>query len=124
VWRSPVAHLLWEQGAAGSNPATPTIPKESRPALEAYGDISRTVWVADSFQGVPRPNARAYPADRGDTLWSRIEPAVSLDTVKTNFAEYGLLDDQEKLLVGFVPRHCTGGADPAPSRDAAARRLV
>src|SRR6266850_7010002 len=25
VWRSPVAHLLWEQGAAGSNPATPTI---------------------------------------------------------------------------------------------------
>jgi hypothetical protein len=24
VWRSPVAHLLWEQGAAGSNPATPT----------------------------------------------------------------------------------------------------
>ena len=24
VWRSLVAHLLWEQGAAGSNPATPT----------------------------------------------------------------------------------------------------
>jgi hypothetical protein len=25
VWRSPVAHLLWEQGAGGSNPLTPTI---------------------------------------------------------------------------------------------------
>ena len=25
MWRSPVAHLLWEQGVAGSNPATPTI---------------------------------------------------------------------------------------------------
>ena len=25
VWRSPVAHLLWEQGGGGSNPLTPTI---------------------------------------------------------------------------------------------------
>jgi hypothetical protein len=25
VWRSLVAHLLWEQGAGGSNPLTPTI---------------------------------------------------------------------------------------------------
>src|SRR5438067_2516568 len=25
VWRSPVAHLLWEQGVGGSNPLTPTI---------------------------------------------------------------------------------------------------
>jgi hypothetical protein len=24
VWRSPVAHLLWEQGVGGSNPLTPT----------------------------------------------------------------------------------------------------
>src|SRR3982750_280291 len=25
VWRSLVAHLLWEQGVGGSNPLTPTI---------------------------------------------------------------------------------------------------
>ena len=25
VWRSLVAHLLWEQGVGGSNPSTPTI---------------------------------------------------------------------------------------------------
>lgn len=25
MWRSPVAHLLREQGAAGSNPVIPTI---------------------------------------------------------------------------------------------------
>ena len=24
LWRSLVAHLLWEQGVAGSNPASPT----------------------------------------------------------------------------------------------------
>ena len=27
VWRSSVAHLLWEQGVGGSNPLTPTIPR-------------------------------------------------------------------------------------------------
>ena len=25
VWRSPVAHVLWEHGVGGSNPLTPTI---------------------------------------------------------------------------------------------------
>ena len=24
VWRSPVAHLVWDQGVQGSNPCTPT----------------------------------------------------------------------------------------------------
>src|SRR3954468_7301394 len=29
VWRSLVAHPLWERGAVGSNPATPTSPEPS-----------------------------------------------------------------------------------------------
>src|SRR5215471_12712591 len=33
VWRSPVAHLLWEQGVGGSNPLTPTIPRLAGAAL-------------------------------------------------------------------------------------------
>ena len=72
-----------------------------RGALKAYGETSRTVWVADSFQGVARPNAEQYPADYGDTLWTYSELAVSLETVKANFTKYGLLDDQVKFLPGW-----------------------
>ena len=33
MWRSLVAHLLWEQGVAGSNPAIPTIQAQERLVL-------------------------------------------------------------------------------------------
>ena len=39
--------------------------------LVAGGDTERTVWVADSFQGLPPPNAALYPADTGDDLYTR-----------------------------------------------------
>ena len=39
-----------------------------RGALEAYGDRERTVWVADSFQGLPKPDGERYPRDEGDSL--------------------------------------------------------
>jgi len=47
-----------------------------RGALEAYGDRERTVWVADSFQGLPKPDAQRYPRDEGDPLWRFRELAV------------------------------------------------
>lgn len=72
-----------------------------RAILKAYGDTERTVWVADSFQGLPRPDPGIYPADLGDRHWTRPELAVSLDDVKGNFARYGLLDDQVRFLVGW-----------------------
>ena len=71
-----------------------------RAALEAYGDTSRQVWVADSFQGLPRPDPR-YPADSGSTLWDDSRLAASLDQVKANFARYGLLDDRVRFLAGW-----------------------
>jgi O-methyltransferase len=69
-----------------------------RAALAALGVSDRRVWVADSFAGAPPPDA-TVPADKGDPHWQYRELAVSLDTVKNNFARYGLLDDK----VVFVP---------------------
>lgn len=71
-----------------------------RAIVKAYGD-TRAVWLADSFQGLPRPDSAMYPADDGDSLWRRTQLAVSLDQVKANFAKYGLLDDQVRFLVGW-----------------------
>lgn len=72
-----------------------------RGVLKAYGDTERAVWVADSFRGLPKPNAGLYAADAGDQHWTKSELAISVDAVKENFARYGLLDDQVKFLVGW-----------------------
>lgn len=37
-----------------------------RAMLKVYGDTERIVWVADSFQGLPKPDPARYPADAGD----------------------------------------------------------
>ena len=72
-----------------------------RAVLEAYGVTDRTVWVADSFQGLPPPNADAYPDDLNDNLYSYDELRVSLSDVQENFSKFGLLDDQVKFLKGW-----------------------
>ncbi|THI91538.1 MAG: macrocin O-methyltransferase [Nitrospira sp. CG24A] len=72
-----------------------------RAVLQAYGDCSRKVWLADSFRGLPQPDPARYPVDRGDTLWTYQELAISLDEVKANFSRYGLLDEQVKFLPGW-----------------------
>lgn len=73
-----------------------------RGALAAYGDRSRIVWAADSFAGLPRPDADRAPLDAGDTAWAfSAELAVPLDVVKANFERYGLLDDRVRFLAGW-----------------------
>jgi O-methyltransferase len=73
-----------------------------RAALKVYGDQERLVWVADSFQGLPQPNAERYPADAGDQHWTWSDIlAVPLDQVKANFERYGLLDDRVRFLPGW-----------------------
>jgi O-methyltransferase len=71
-----------------------------RAALAAYGDPSRRVWVADSFQGLPPPTP-GVEADRGDVHHGWTTLAVSLEQVKANFVRYGLLDERVRFLKGW-----------------------
>jgi len=72
-----------------------------RGVLKAHGVKDRKVWAADSFEGLPEPDAAAYPADAGDTHHTYDELRVSLDNVRANFDAYGLLDDQVGFLKGW-----------------------
>jgi O-methyltransferase len=72
-----------------------------RAVLAAHDIRDRTVWVADSFEGLPPPDPSRYPAD-GGARWHGFEAlAVSLDEVKENFRRYDLLDDQVRFLKGW-----------------------
>lgn len=72
-----------------------------RAMLKAWGDTSRIVWVADSFEGLPEPDEQNYPKDKGDTHHTYRELAVSLQTVQENFRKYALMDDQVRFLKGW-----------------------
>ncbi len=74
-----------------------------RAALKAYGDSKRTVWVADSFEGLPRPG-KDHPADidSGFDFYKFNDVlGVSLEQVKNNFKRYGLLDSRVQFLKGW-----------------------
>lgn len=72
-----------------------------RAVLNAHDVSDRTVWAADSFEGLPKPNAVKYPADQGYDL-SKIDYfSVSLDAVRGNFDRFGLLDQRVQFLKGW-----------------------
>lgn len=62
---------------------------------------NRTVWVADSFAGLPKPNVADYPEDEGDDLYSLEQLRISQEQVEENFRKFDLLDDQVKFLKGW-----------------------
>lgn len=73
-----------------------------RGALEAFGDERRHVWLADSFQGLPEPDAEHYPADSEPVWTEQIDVlAVSVDEVRENFRRYGLLDERVHFVEGW-----------------------
>ena len=71
-----------------------------RGILKAYNVTDKTVWLADSFEGLPAPDEK-YIHDKGDVHHIIGELAVSMEDVKNNFEKYNLLDDQVKFLKGW-----------------------
>ena len=73
----------------------------ARAILKAHQVTDRTVWVADSFEGLPKPDAAKYPADAGDIHYLISDLAVSMEQVQANFRALNLLDDQVRFLKGW-----------------------
>jgi O-methyltransferase len=71
-----------------------------RGVLRAYGIDDRTVYVADSFEGAPPPDAAKYPADQGSVFYTW-DLAVDLAAVRDSFARFGLLDDRVQFVKGW-----------------------
>lgn len=71
-----------------------------RAILKCYGIRNRTVWLADSFKGLPPPKPE-YPADKDDIHHQYEKLAVSLEQVQRNFRTLDLLDEQVRFIEGW-----------------------
>jgi hypothetical protein len=73
-----------------------------RAILAAAGDTTRKVWVADSFEGLPKATAAVDLSNEVSRTGSAATYLkVSLDEVQANFEKYGLLDEQVQFLKGW-----------------------
>jgi hypothetical protein len=74
-----------------------------RGLLKALGESKRTVWVADSFQGLPEPDGDISPLDAVSHEFLKLVGgfSVSLEAVQNNFAAFDLLDSQVRFLPGW-----------------------
>lgn len=77
-----------------------------RAALKLHGDTRRNVWVADSFEGLPEPDAEKFPREAESFKSAAMTKfynhlAVGLEDVQRNFAAFGMLDNQVKFLKGW-----------------------
>lgn len=77
-----------------------------RGILGAYGISNRKVWVADSFEGLPSPDAAKFPLEakvHAGPMMSRVYNhfGVSVEDVRRNFETFGLLDGQVAFLKGW-----------------------
>jgi Macrocin-O-methyltransferase (TylF) len=68
--------------------------------------VGRSVWVADSFEGLPEPDAQRFPleakAHNGTVMTKAYKHfAVGIEDVQRNFRAYGMLDQQVRFLKGW-----------------------
>src|SRR5690606_27584476 len=68
--------------------------------LNDYEIDNRTIWLADSFQGVPPPNPQ-YPADKNSKLHKQKILKISKEQVENNFKLFDLFDDNIKFIEGW-----------------------
>lgn len=72
-----------------------------RMLLKHYNVNDKIVYVADSFEGLPKPDHIKYPKDIDDRHHTFDFLRVSLEEVQSNFKVYNLLDNQVKFLKGW-----------------------
>jgi len=72
-----------------------------RAVLAVHDVRDRRVFVADSFEGLPKPDTAKWPVDRRSTFHLHPYLAISQDQVRDNFRKYDLLDDQVVFLPGW-----------------------
>jgi hypothetical protein len=77
-----------------------------RAMLKIYNVTDRVVWAADSFEGLPEPDADRFPLEAKAFKSAAMTKyynhlAVGIEEVRRNFEAYGMLDDQVKFLKGW-----------------------
>ena len=68
--------------------------------FDIYG-MNKKVYVADSFEGLPKPDTEKYPQDIGDEHFKQDFLKVSLEEVKHNFKSYRCLDSNVFFIKGW-----------------------
>jgi len=68
--------------------------------LKTYG-VEKKVFVADSFDGLPKPDTDNYPADKGDEEYKWDYLRISLEQVIESFKRFNLFDDKVIFLKGW-----------------------
>lgn len=69
--------------------------------LKEFCIHDRKVWLADSFEGLPRADVKNYKHDFGNKLYQKKILKISEEEVKNNFIKYDLLDNNVIFLKGW-----------------------
>lgn len=71
-------------------------------ALAAHGAADRDEWLCDSFNGLPKPDASRFPADRGSPFWKLTRHELhGPEVTQANFEALGLRNRRQHWEVGF-----------------------